>query len=46
MEEEKEKAIDKDQETVGCEGELAEKDLSKVAGGINSPRDAQSGLPC
>jgi len=46
MEEEKEKVIEKDQEAVESEGELAEKDLSKVAGGINSPRDAQSGLPC
>jgi len=25
--------------------ELSEKDLDKVAGGINSPRDSQSGLP-
>jgi hypothetical protein len=46
VEDEKEKAIEKDQETMESEGELAEKDLSKVAGGINSPRDAQSGLPC
>jgi hypothetical protein len=27
------------------QGLLSEKDLEKVAGGINSPRDAQSGLP-
>jgi len=27
------------------QGELSEKNLEKVAGGINSPRDSQSGLP-
>jgi len=45
VEEEKENVIEKDQETAGSEGELAEKAPSKVAGAINSPRDAQSGLP-
>jgi len=46
-----EKTVDKDRETTQSEaqtteqGQLEEKDLAKVAGGINSPRDVQSGLP-
>ena len=51
MAEAKEKVMEKDQGTSKPEAQtteqshLEEKDLAKVAGGINSLRDAQSGLP-
>jgi len=51
MENPNETKLEKDQETIQPEGQtteegqLAEKDLNKVAGGIITPRDPQSGLP-